>query len=253
MTRFNHFASENIGLSVLGHLVLLCLVVLVADVVIGERERFVAPDRIQIMMIDLSQVKITGEESVLYNTNVPDKVEEKEEKPLEPTPKPEQDADAKHEEKIETPTVIPDENEKPKPVEKPNPKEEKPDDKPATVKKTVIRVNRNTTSLNTGLAISIIDALRYKMTRCWVIDTSRPDVSDIRAVAHLTMRPNGTVADVWFEGASAAERDPAFAYVLETIRAAINACQPLDMLPRAEYKTWREIQLTFYPAQGKVM
>lgn len=251
MARFNHFASENIGLSVLGHLVVLCVLVFIAGVVIGERERFVAPDRVQIMMIDLSQVKVTGDESVLYNTNVPDKDEKKEEKPAEPKPTPEQDAALKTEQKIETPTVIPEE----KPVEKDvaNPKEEKPDDKPATVKKTVIRVNRDTTSLHTGLAISIIDALRYKMTRCWVIDTARPDISGIRAVAHLTMRTNGTVANVWFEGASRADTDPAFAYVLETIRAAINACQPLDMLPHDEYKTWREIQLTFYPAQGTVM
>ncbi|MBP5485648.1 MAG: hypothetical protein J6Y07_02990 [Alphaproteobacteria bacterium] len=251
MSKFNHFASENVGLSILGHMVLLCALVFVADVIIGERERFVAPDRIQIMMIDLSQVKVSGEESVLYNTNVPDKDETKEEKTVEPEPKPEQNADVKQE--IETPTVMPEEKPKPQKEEKPNPKEEKPDDKPATVKKTVIRVNRNTTSLNTGLAVSVIDALRYKMTRCWVIDTTRSDVSGIRAVAHLTMRTNGTVADVWFEGASRAESDAGFAYVLDTIRAAINACQPLDMLPRSEYKTWREIQLTFYPAQGTVM
>lgn len=252
MVRFNHFASENIGLSVLGHLCVLGVLVFIAGVVIGERERFVAPDRVQIMMIDLAQVKITGEESVLYNTTVPDKKEEKEDvKEPEIKPAPEQDAAVKTEQKIETPTVIPDE--KPKPAAENKPKDEKPDDKPATVKKTVVRVNRNTTSLHTGLAISIIDALRYKMTRCWVIDTSRPDISGIRAVAHLTMRPNGTVANVWFEGASAAESDPAFAYVLDTIRNAINACQPLDMLPRAEYNTWRQIQLTFYPAQGTVM
>ena len=252
MARFNHFASENIGLSVLGHLVLIGVLVFIAGVVIGTRERFIAPDRIQIMMIDLSQVKVTGEESVLYNTNVPDKKEEKEDKKEpEVKPTPEQDAAQKTEQKVETPTVIPEE--KPEPKQETKVKEEKPDEKPAPIKKTVIRVNRNTTSLNTGLSISIIDALRHKMTNCWVIDTSRPDISDIRAVAHLTMRTNGTVADVWFEGAANAEMDPAFAYVLETIRAAINTCQPLDMLPRAEYKKWREIQLTFYPAKGTVM
>ena len=123
MARFNHFASENIGLSVLGHLVLLCALVFVADVVIGEQERFVAPDRIQIMMIDLSQVKVTGEESVLYNTTVPDKDEKKEEKPAEPKPTPEQDAKAKQE--LETPTLVPEEPKKTEPKEEPNPKEEK--------------------------------------------------------------------------------------------------------------------------------
>lgn len=251
MAGFNHFTSENIGLSVLGHLVLIGVLVFVAGVVIGTRERFIAPDRVQIMMIDLAQVKVTGDESMLYNTNVPDKNEKQDVKEPEVKPTPEQDAAAKSEEKIETPTVIPEE--KPKPAAENKPKEERPDDKPAPIKKTVIRVNRNTTTLNTGLSVSIIDALRHKMTNCWVIDTSRPDISDIRAVAHLTMRTNGTVADVWFENASAVDTNPAFAYVLETIRAAINTCQPLDMLPRGEYKTWRQIQLTFFPSQGTVM
>jgi hypothetical protein len=91
------------------------------------------------------------------------------------------------------------------------------------------------------------------MTRCWVIDKNRNDISDIRAVAHLTMRKNGTVRDVWFESAARAETDPAFAYVLDTIRAAINTCQPLKMLPENEFSKWEKIQLTFYPTSGKVM
>ena len=91
------------------------------------------------------------------------------------------------------------------------------------------------------------------MTRCWVVDTTRTDIGDIRAVAHLTMRKNGTVRDVWFESATRAETDPAFAYVLETIRDAINACQPLNMLPQKEFSKWEKIQLTFYPTTGKVM
>lgn len=103
------------------------------------------------------------------------------------------------------------------------------------------------------MTVSVVDALRVAMTRCWVIDTTRADIGDIRAVAHLTMRRNGTVRDVWFESESRAETDPAFAYVLETIRDAINACQPLNMLPKNEYNKWEKIQLTFYPTSGKVM
>ena len=91
------------------------------------------------------------------------------------------------------------------------------------------------------------------MTRCWVIDNTRADISDIRAVAHLTMRKNGTVQDVWFESATRAETDAAFAYVLETIKDAIDTCQPFRMLPVNEYEKWQDIQLTFYPNQGKVM
>ena len=117
----------------------------------------------------------------------------------------------------------------------------------------VIRVNRESVSLNRTLNVSVVDALRVAMTRCWVIDKNRPDISDIRAVAHLTMRKNGTVRDVWFESAARAETDAAFAYVLDTIRAAINTCQPLKMLPENEFSKWEKIQLTFYPNSGKVM
>ena len=103
------------------------------------------------------------------------------------------------------------------------------------------------------LTVSVVDALRVAMTRCWNIDTTRSDIGDIRAVAHLTMRRNGTVRDVWFESAAREQTDPAFAYVLETIRSAINVCQPFKMLPPNEFAKWEKIQLTFYPTQGKVM
>jgi hypothetical protein len=99
----------------------------------------------------------------------------------------------------------------------------------------------------------VVDALRVAMTRCWVVDSARPDIADIRAVAHLTMRKNGTVRDVWFESQARAETDAAFAYVLETIKNAVVTCQPFRMLPANEFSTWQDIELTFYPTQGKVM
>ncbi|MBO4701008.1 MAG: hypothetical protein J5620_04670, partial [Alphaproteobacteria bacterium] len=60
MCKFNHFATENFGFSILGHLVVLGVIVLLADVVFDRFERFIAPDRIQITMIDLNSVRVTG-------------------------------------------------------------------------------------------------------------------------------------------------------------------------------------------------
>ncbi|MEE1111302.1 MAG: hypothetical protein UIH99_03760, partial [Alphaproteobacteria bacterium] len=120
-------------------------------------------------------------------------------------------------------------------------------------KKRVVRVNREVLSLDRSMTVSVVDAMRVAMTRCWVIDSTRPDIADIRAVAHLTMRKNGTVQNLWFESAARAETDAAFAYVLETIKSAINTCQPFRMLPANEFDSWKKIQLTFYPTQGKVM
>ena len=263
MTKFNRFSSENILISVAGHLVLVA-VLITSFAVVVNRAKMVAPDRIQIMEIDLNDVVVTGDETKLYNVgNVA------ESKPEEPTPVP----DAKPDEKEEITENEPEEVKQPTLVEEPEKKqaeaqEEKKEDKkeqekkqeskpvepaPAPKKRKVVRVNREVLSLDRTLTVSVVDALRVAMTRCWVIDSARPDITDIRAVAHLTMRKNGTVRDVWFESQAREETDAAFAYVLDTIRAAINRCQPLRMLPEKEFSKWEKIQLTFYPTQGKVM
>ena len=259
MAKFNQFSSENLLISIAGHLVLLAIMITSMTAIVN-RAKLVAPDRIQIMEIDLNDVKVSGEETKLYNIGQVEKSKPEAEKPA-PKAKPD-----KKEEKAEEPEKV--ELEKPTLVEEEKPKEEKVeekkedkkdekskpvDDAPVPKKKRVIRVNREVLSLDRTLTVSVVDALRVAMTRCWVIDTKRSDIADIRAVAHLTMRRNGTVRDVWFESATRAETDPAFAYVLDTIKSAIDTCQPFKMLPTIEFDKWEKIQLTFYPTQGKVM
>lgn len=244
LSQQRQFNSENILMSLLGHLGLVAVLIGGAAVVIN-RAQLVAPDRIDIVEIDLDNVKITGNETKLYNVNIPD---EKQAKQTSEPKAPERIADTEQKHEIESTELADDKEKNNETSDKKN-----PDDAPAPKKKTVVRVNREVLSLDRTLTVSVVDALRVAMTRCWVIDTTRPDISDIRAVAHLTMRPNGTVRDVWFESAARENDDPAFAYVLDTIRGAINTCQPFTMLPRAEFSKWEKIQLTFYPTQGKVM
>lgn len=239
-------------MSVGGHLLVVAMLV-TSVVIIMDRAQLVAPDRIEIMEIDLNNVKISGDETKLQNVNAdvaPEKVKEEKPKP-QPEPEPEKEEPKPIEEPslVEEPEPEPEkEDKKPEPVE-----EKKVEPAPAPKKKRVIRVNREVMSLDRTMTVSVVDALRVAMTRCWVVDTTRSDIGDIRAVAHLTMRRNGTVRDIWFESEARAETDPAFAYVLETIRDAINVCQPLDMLPANEFSKWEKIQLTFYPTSGKVM
>lgn len=252
MAKFNQFKSENFGFSILGHLVALGLFVFLADVVIDPTSRFVAPDRIEITMIDLSSVRITNDKTNLHNTRGPEQKEQEPQKPVIETPKPEPNT-TPDEKPIETPTLVPEEAKEPTKPEKNNPDEKNPDDKPAPVAKRTITVKRNSPSLDRTQSIMWKDALRIKMRGCWVIDNSRPGLGDIRAVAHLKLRRNGMVSDVWFESAARADYDPTFAYVLDTIRHAINACQPFDLLPISEYEEWREIGFTFYPTSGDVM
>lgn len=241
------FSLENVLISLIGHMIVIAIMV-TSFAVLVNRAMLVAPDRIQIMEIDLDSVTVSADDTKLYNTNTHDV--QKEENKAEEKPKAEPEK-IESETPIETPSLVDPEPEKKKEDKSKEKAEEQKTDAPK--KKTVIRVNRETVSLNRTLNVSVVDALRVAMTRCWVIDKNRPDISDIRAVAHLTMRKNGTVRDVWFESAARAETDPAFAYVLDTIRSAINTCQPLRMLPANDFAKWEKIQLTFYPTSGKVM
>ena len=251
MSKINQFSLENILMSVCGHLVVVAVLVTSAVIII-RRAQMVVPDRIEIIEIDLDNVRISGEETKLQNVNAdvaPEKVKE-EKTESKPEVVPEEDKQP-----IEEPTLVEEpEPEQEKSEEKPKPVEEKKvEPAPAPKKKKVVRVNREVMSLDRTMTVSVVDALRVAMTRCWVVDTSRADIEGIRAVAHLTMRRNGTVRDVWFESEVRAETDAGFAYVLQTIRDAINVCQPLKMLPANEFNKWEKIQLTFYPTTGKVM
>lgn len=232
-------------MSVCGHLVLLAIMITSFTLVVN-RAKLVAPDRIQIVEIDLDSVVVSGDETKLYNVGVPEQKEEK--KPESAPEKKEQEVEKTE---IKTTTLVEDVKKEVKQDSSDTKTEKKNENAPK--KKRVIKVNREVLSLDRTLTISVVDALRVAMTRCWVIDNHRPDIADIRAVAHLKMRKNGTVQDVWFESAARAETDPAFAYVLETIKDAIDTCQPFRMLPVNEYSKWQDIQLTFYPTQGKVM
>lgn len=259
----SRFSSENLLMSVCGHLTLVALM-LTSFAVVVERAGLVAPDRIEILEIDLNAVNVSGNETILHNVNADAEVQEASEPEPEPAPaaEPVESAPAEIEqepEPIEEPSLVeevPPVPEIPEPVVKniePAVDNETKKEEQPKKKKTVIRVNRETVSLNRTLTVSVADALRVAMTRCWTIDTTRDDIGDIRAVAHLTMRRDGSVRDVWFESAARADTDPAFAYVLDTIRSAINVCQPFKMLPPNEFEKWEKIQLTFYPLQGKVM
>lgn len=245
MTNDKQFRSENFLMSIGGHLLLVAIMI-TSFVIVVERAKLVAPDRVQITEIDLSNVKITRDETNLYNVETP-KSEKTKQEPSKPAdkkkPVPEPEGDDKP---IEAPTLVDDNKPKSEP-------DKKTEETPAQKKRTTVKVNRETVSLNRTMTVSVVDALRVALTRCWVIDTSRDDIADIRAVAHLTMWRNGKVRDVWFESASRAQTDPAFAYVLETIQDALNACSPFNMLPASEFDHWEKIQLTFYPTQGTIM
>ena len=248
MNKETQFQSENFLMSVLGHLVLVAVMLLSFSVVV-ERAKLVTPNRVQIIEMDLRNVKISGDETKLYNTNPP--MPEKHQK---------DDKKSRDDKNIEIkkidlkqPTMLENES-KDITKEKSSKKDEKKvEEKPVPRKKTVVRVNREVLSLDRTMTVSVIDALRVALTRCWNIDTTRPGIEDIRLTAHIKFLPTGVVDRLWFESESRAETDPDFAYVLDTAKSAIKTCSPFSMLPRNEYNKWRDTSVTFYPTSGKVM
>lgn len=248
MKQSTQFKSENIMMSVFGHLVLLAVMVFSFSVVI-DRAKLVTPNRVEIIEIDLKNITVTKDETKLYNTdtiqqNNDKKTDEnaggKEIVPNEKSP-------------LNQPTMVEDESKKSTNKNSPKTEEPKAEDKPLPRKKKVVRVNREVMSLDRTMTISVIDALRVALTRCWNVDTSRSGLEDIRITAHMKLLPTGVVDKLWFESESRAESDPDFAYVLETAREAIKTCSPFSILPRGEYNTWRDTSVTFYPTTGKVM
>ena len=248
MTKQTQFKSENFLMSVFGHLVLLAVMIFSFSVVV-ERAKLVTPNRVQIVEIDLKRVKISGDETKLQNTSATEP-----EKNAKPDKKDDVKQNIKDEKtEIKQPSIV--ENEE-KSLAKENTKKEEPKKAktpPAPKKKTVVKVNREVLSLDRTMTVSVVDALRVALTRCWNIDTTRTDMDDIRLTAHLKMLPTGVVDRIWFESESRAESDPVFAYVLDTVKSAIRTCSPFSMLPRGEFDKWKDMTLTFFPGQGKIM
>ncbi len=248
MTKQTQFQSENFLMSVFGHLVLIAIMAFSFSVVI-ERAKLVTPNRVQIVEIDLRAVKISGDETKLQNTSVPT---------------PEKDAKLSNNDKVKPvvesekielkqPTMIESEEKSSTKENTKKSEQKKEAQKPAPKKKTLVKVNREVLSLDRTMTVSVVDALRVALTRCWNIDTTRDDLGSIRLTAHLKMLPTGVVDRIWFESESRAETDPVFAYVLDTVKSAIRTCSPFSMLPRGEFDKWKDMTLTFYPSQGKIL
>lgn len=228
--------------SVAGHLSIIAIMI-TSFAILNPMDQIVMSDHVQIYDIDLSRVEIKGDETLVFNTETPEVKTEEKQPPKKEEKKPEPVEPLGDDDKeIEKMTALPDSVKKTDTKPTPN----------APKARTIVRVNRETTNLNRTMTVSVVDALRFAMTRCWVFNKNYPGIENIRAVAHLSMNQRGFVQSLWFEQESAAANDPAMAYIFETIRSAISNCQPFSMLPENEYEKWKTIQLTFFPSNASV-
>ncbi len=98
------------------------------------------------------------------------------------------------------------------------------------------------------LSLSVRDALRVRIRQCWMIDPSRnyPKGMQIRITAFL--QQNGTVYKTLAPTAS----DSLSSYLIGTAVRAIKVCSPFDFLPVEQYDKWKEIEITFDPANKNI-
>lgn len=229
----NHFSFENFLLSIAGHLIIIALTI-TSIIIFPKKKLIMAEQNIVIEEIDLNTIQITNKEDTnLYNINEKEVIEDKTEKDVLKS-----ETDDKQKDKLEE---INDN------IEQTQKKESE------QTTKRVLKVNRDSPILKSQLNITIIDALRYKLSQCWNIDTTKSGLDEIRVVVHLTMEENGTIKKMWFENENLSLTDELFKYVLDTIKQALNICQPFNILPKEEFDSWKNIQFTFYPTDGKVM
>ncbi|MDR0449331.1 MAG: hypothetical protein LBG89_02625 [Rickettsiales bacterium] len=200
------FSSENFTGSVLAHLVIAAF--MLTSFALSEPMKIVAPERVKIMDIDLSQVKVSKDKTR---------------------------ANARDAQKAEAPRGK--------------------DDKDKVPFAPVVRtmsVKRDSAPIARVVNVSVIDALRIAMTRCWQIDTNIPGLEQFALSAHIGMSRGGFVREVWIENESFFNDNGTGSYVLDSVRAAISACQPFSMLPDEDFDTWKSIKLNFFPQQGSV-
>ena len=126
MKQKTQFQSENIMMSVFGHLVL-CALLITSFSVVVERAKLVTPNRIEIIEIDLKNVRVSGEETKLYNTSVPQqKTDEKIDKKAE-----EKEIVQDEKTEVNQPTMVENESKKTTSEKTQKKDEQKAEDKPA--------------------------------------------------------------------------------------------------------------------------
>lgn len=102
-------------------------------------------------------------------------------------------------------------------------------------------------SLNQQVSMSVIDAVRAQITKCWNLPAGARDAEKLIITIRATVAPDGTVTSAIIEDRSKMG-DPFFRAAAESAqRAMLNpACQPLK-LPPEQYETWKSLILTFNP------
>jgi len=101
------------------------------------------------------------------------------------------------------------------------------------------------------LTISEVDAVRAKIETCWSMPSGARDAEKLVVRIQFRLNPDGSIQGVprILESGRRGGNDKFYRIAAEAARRAVQKCEPYDMLPRAKYKRWQDMEMTFDPKE----
>jgi len=101
------------------------------------------------------------------------------------------------------------------------------------------------------LTISEVAAVRAKIETCWSMPGGVHGAENFVVRIRFALNPNGSFRDApkIIDQGSRAGNDDFYRTASEAALRAVQKCEPYDMLPRAKYKRWQDMEMTFDPKQ----
>jgi outer membrane biosynthesis protein TonB len=102
----------------------------------------------------------------------------------------------------------------------------------------------NLSGLDDGVAATIADALRQRLSACWTIP---PGAREAQVVVKLRFALNSDGTVMGSPEVLNSSSDPMFATTAQSAVSAVMDCQAYDFLPADRYDLWRENTINFNP------
>ena len=101
------------------------------------------------------------------------------------------------------------------------------------------------------LTISEVDAVRAKIETCWSMPAGARGAENFVVRIQFALNPDGSFrgAPKIIDSGGHAGNEAFYRTASEAALRAVQKCEPYDMLPRAKYKRWQDMEMTFDPKE----
>jgi hypothetical protein len=101
------------------------------------------------------------------------------------------------------------------------------------------------------LTISEVDAVKAKIETCWSMPAGARGAENFVVRIRFALNPDGSFrgAPKIIDRGGHAGNEAFYRTASEAALRAVQKCEPYDMLPRAKYKRWQDMEMTFDPKE----